>query len=531
MVEIEYNKLNKNTKRIVDRAINLYINLRQNPDVMANDEINDDDVKAISFLKAAIEINPNIRRVLTTTIPNLDELIDKVVPVNFKYQITDVNKKMYDTYLKNHIKRKILKYEKNNSFENGKVTIKELTPETFIFVVCQGEEIIESFEEEYDRPLFYGDNSPEFCGGIGMEYNSKEAELPQDSEYVEVPEKEKEQIFPKDKDRKTNIWEILDNTKAKFIGQEQATEDLFYNVLLNQQLATLDDCHDGERSIIFLDGPTGTGKTAIAREITERLGLPFVATAITNYSSTGYKGNNINDILEELYISSKKNIKQAQKGIVVLDELDKLAYTETSKLDMKKAVQQELLDFLGGGSYILSDGSKFDTSKLTFICLAALTDLRKNKSTKKQPIGFEQEEVKTPTDYDITPQDLINIGLEKELVGRFNTYIHTEEYDEETLKYILKESTISPIKSLQKWIEANGKKLTIDDEVINEIANEAYRMNTGARALQTVTNNIRTRLIREVLRGEDDMIHLDLDSVKNISSSQVKRKVINRNGI
>jgi len=330
------------------------------------------------------------------------------------------------------------------------------------------------------------------------------------------------------------IWDILDEIQKKFIGQETAAEYLFYNIVNNQQLFQRDDISDGERAIIFLDGPTGTGKTAITRDITEKLDIPFTSSSITNYSSTGYVGGNITDTLKELYKKANGNLEKAQRGIIVFDEFDKLSYNRHGGLEMKKAVQQQLLDFMGGGKYKITVGNsmfdireiEFDTSKLTFICLAALTDLRTHKTDKKQPIGFGNSHEENETyDYDITPKDLIEeIGLERELVGRFNTYLHTEQYSKESLLKILKESTISPIIGFKKWIESKGKKLVIEDGVYEAIAEAAYELNTGARGLQTVMNNIRTPFIKEVLRGKNEVINLTLDTVININKSVTSRK-------
>lgn len=200
---------------------------------------------------------------------------------------------------------------------------------------------------------------------------------------------------------------------------------------------------------------------------------------------------------------------------------------------MKKAVQQQLLDFLGGGKYRIRIGSsifdikevEFDTSKLTFICLGALTDLREQKTIKETRLGFgattQELEVQ---DYTITPQDLMSIGLEKELVGRFNTFLHTNDYDIESLKKILRESDISPLIGFIKWVEAQGKTLTIDDDVYGTIAEQAYVLNTGARSLQTVMNSIRTMLLREVLRGESKTVNLDSDIVRKACSEMMNRK-------
>lgn len=331
------------------------------------------------------------------------------------------------------------------------------------------------------------------------------------------------------------LWSILDDIKAKFVGQEIVAEYLFYIITDYQDLASKDDSFIRQRPIIFLDGPTGTGKTAITREITEKLDIPFTATSIVNYSATGYVGGNITDTLKTLYKQANGNLEKAERGIIVFDEFDKLANSsENGLLEMKKAVQQQLLDFMGGGTYEIVVGDNpfnmrivsFDTSKLTFVCLAALTDLRDKKTQKKQIIGFgNRTDDQNNESYTITVEDLIDIGLKKELAGRFNTFLHTEEYSKESLLRILKESTISPIAGFEKWITSHGKKLIIEDGVYEAIADAAYDLNTGARSLQTVMNNIRTPFLKEVLRGKEETIYLDVDTVKNITEETVKRKV------
>ena len=144
-------------------------------------------------------------------------------------------------------------------------------------------------------------------------------------------------------------WDILEDLKRKFIGQEEAAEDIFYNIVNNQELAKMEDIPDGQRSIIFMDGPSGTGKTAIVREITKQMKIPFVTTSINNYSSTGYVGGNLTDLLEQLLSAAQGDLELAQKGIIVLDEFDKIAHSKDRGLEMKRAVQQQLLDFLCGG--------------------------------------------------------------------------------------------------------------------------------------------------------------------------------------
>lgn len=118
----------------------------------------------------------------------------------------------------------------------------------------------------------------------------------------------------------------------------------------------------------------------------------------------------------------------------------------------------------------------------------------------------------------------MDIGLERELVGRINTYLHTDDYSKGCLEKILRESTISPLIGFKMWVESRGKKLIIDDEVYGLIAEQAYELNTGARSLQTVMNNIRTPFIKEVLRGTNDTINLNPETVIKANMQTMNRK-------
>ena len=323
---------------------------------------------------------------------------------------------------------------------------------------------------------------------------------------------------------------MLNLIEEKFIGQEEAAKLLLLSIIKNQKAANIQDFHN--RSIIFVDGPSGTGKTAIVKDITDSLGVPFVATSITSYSATGYVGGNITDILKELFIKSNGDLDKAQRGIVVLDEFDKIVNSGSMNLDMRTAVQYQLLDFLGGGIYTIKveEGKTvdFDTSKLTFVCLGALTNLRNNKMqmASKRPIGFnaKYDEAKLVKDYSITPEDLIKMGFEKELVGRFNTYVHTRDYSKEDLKKILLESKISPLIGFTTLASSLGKKLVIDDEAYDMIAEAAYTLNTGARSLNTIVNNIETQYLEELLMGVENEIHITEEDIKRINEGAFKEK-------
>lgn len=385
----------------------------------------------------------------------------------------------------------------------------------------------------YDHPFF--SVLEDYIFDNGLAYSERVNEQKQEKEMPKMTVEENLDFEIEENndftiDNKT--WKLLEEIKKKFVCQEDVVEGLFYNIINNQELINTPELLNDNRAIIFLDGPTGTGKTAITKEIAEKLNIPFVATSIVNYSSAGYSGSDLDDILGNLYTKCEGDLSLAERGIVILDEFDKIAQIKSSDLIMKTAVQFQLLDFLGGGKYnvtvgkgVMANKIEFDTSKLTFICLGALTNLRNNKVKIGNYIGFNQNiENKTINEYSISPQDLIDNGLEKELVGRLNTFLHTEEYDKEKLYKVLTTSSISPLKIFKRWVEMKGKKLLIEDGVLELIVDEAYNLNTGARSLQTVVNNIRTYYLKEVLRGENKEIYLSRDIINQINKDfQIRR--------
>jgi len=510
------------------------------------------DKKVLALFIAGLLVDGNLKEIFSQYDDiKLDNLFD-FIGIK-ESDITPIEDEKYEEFFDKNIKLDLVTILKERNWGN---TINFVTPEVVIsslqHISLSGSKILEYYKDKYnlksggtyisEHPLFRAlENYTLIDGSVSKKNSPKRNNVGLGSSLLATSPVKKGDPIPLIQTQKKkkltkfddSVWQLLDDIQKKFIGQEVAAEGLFYNIVNNQQLAEMEDIPDGQRSIIFIDGPTGTGKTAITREITEKLGIPFTSSSVTNYSSTGYVGGDITDVLKELYRKADGDLEMAQRGIIVFDEFDKIAYSRSGGLEMKKAVQQQLLDFLGGGKYNIRVGNsifdkdeiEFDTSRLTFICLGALTDLRSKKTETRQTIGFGQTSQSSEEQtYSITPQDLMSIGLERELVGRFNTYLHTDDYSKESLEKILRESTISPLIGFKKWIEARGKQLVIDDDVYGLIAEQAYELNTGARSLQTVMNNIRTPFIREVLRGTDNTIHLDSETVIKANGQTMNRK-------
>ncbi len=335
-------------------------------------------------------------------------------------------------------------------------------------------------------------------------------------------------------------WDLMDELSRKFIGQEEAAKQIFLNIINNQCLIDINDLTASQKSTIFIDGASGTGKTAIIKAIAKKLDIPFVKVAATKFSKVGYVGESLDSIFKKLLEKAGGNIEKAQKGIVVLDEMDKLGINgDIRDLSMKKALQEELLDILSGGKYNLDQGLatkitgqalEFDTSKVTFIGIGALTELREEKiekETKSKSMGFKNSDelnrIKKRVDYTIDKQDLIDYGIIPELANRFNTFLHTVDYDAETLKEQLIRSEISPMLALKQWVEFFDKKLVVTDEIYDLIAEEAYNLKAGARGNETVVDSIRTLLLEKVLKGTDDEIVITPELVRQANNQRTSR--------
>ncbi len=354
---MDYNHFNEETKRFINKAMDIYSTIMDDEITTSYYQFEQSDKITLSLLIAGFLVNGKLKEILRKNediklenllaLANINNRNINKLPENeychFYYQ-------QFDTAMKALIDDD--SYDWLKDYE-----IDFLTPEIIVWSLrCTLnigyflESHIGSFYPYH--PLFENLKADIFktrtmtfrlLNDIKSNSDSSYEDSAQ-SEQVSIPLKQEESTNATIKIYEDKVWLLLDEIKEKFVGQEQAVEDLFYNIINNQQLAVLPDLPDGQRSIIFLDGPTGTGKTAITREITEKLGIPFTSSSITNYSATGYVGGNITDTLKELLRKANGDLDLAQRGIIVFDEFDKIAYSRRGGLEMKRAVQQQLLD-------------------------------------------------------------------------------------------------------------------------------------------------------------------------------------------
>ena len=215
-----------------------------------------------------------------------------------------------------------------------------------------------------------------------------------------------------------DVHEIAKKIKKKVIAQDPVVDTLVNNLYNNQKVIE-SGLEASTNSVILIDGPTGTGKTLILKEIANEMKIPINRVSSTSYSAAGYEGLSLTGMLEGLLKAADGDLETAQRGIVVLDEFDKLAGNGDTSLEMKKAVQQELLTYLSGATFPITYNGKtydFDTSKVTFVCMGAFTDLSERKI----------RESKDGT-YTMQPEDYIEEGLMRELVGRISLITATKK--------------------------------------------------------------------------------------------------------
>lgn len=244
------------------------------------------------------------------------------------------------------------------------------------------------------------------------------------------------------------------------------------------------------KSNILLIGPTGTGKTLLARTAARLLRVPFAIADASSLTQTGYVGDSVDSVLLRLLHAADFDVAKAERGIVYIDEFDKLArrHDPYGRDIAGEGVQQELLKILEGTIVNVSTSRKFfneslqlDTSQILFICGGAFTGLKKT-----HPIGFTSEE----NNKAIGPQDLIDFGLIPECVGRLQVIAVLNELSVDELVRVLTEPVNSLVSEYKKLFELDGVELKFQPKALRIIAQQAYQQGTGARGLRALLERI-----------------------------------------
>ena len=337
--------------------------------------------------------------------------------------------------------------------------------------------------------------------------------------------------------------EIKEHLDRYIIGQESYKKKLSIAIYNHYKRIGKKTEVPLSKNNIIVCGPSGTGKTYAVQKISQLLDVPFAICDATTLTEAGYVGDDVESVLVKLYQMSGCDIEKTQRGIVFIDEIDKIARKGDNPSITRdvsgEGVQQGLLKMIegsvigipphGGRKHPDQDLVYIDTKDILFICAGAFEGLEKKigQRLNQQAIGFDKVNKKHLNNSEllsrVTPQDLRAFGLIPEIIGRLPVVTHTEELDEEALVRILKEPEDSLVKQYTELMRLDGCDLKFSDDALLEIAKEALEAKTGARGLRHVMEEVMSDTMFEIPSSGQKEAIFTLEDIQRILRNDERR--------
>jgi len=342
----------------------------------------------------------------------------------------------------------------------------------------------------------------------------------EDDEYLE------EEAEIKDKNIKFNPHLLYKQIKEIVKGQDNAIKEI---------VTTIWENYNSDRANnLILVGSSGTGKTEILRQISKRLDIPLLITAVTGMSQAGYVGTGTDEILKNLLSLTKGDVEKAEHAIIVLDEIDKLSYRNSDSGSIStEGVQNELLKIVEDGTFYIDFSKngmqareKINTANITFVGVGAFNGMLTEVINKQMGFGNDITTREIAKEK-IVPEDLIKYGLKPELVGRMGKIVKLNDLSLEDMKDIIKNSKVSAYTSKINFLKKQGIKIDIslEDEIIEEIDKIAISKKIGARSITGIVNEMFTDILFDISDPDERYKELEIskETVTN-SKKYVLRK-------